>query len=238
MLPDWQTGIIRRVEQVNAATRSYFIELPAQTSFTFTPGQFVTLDLPIHEQRNRRWRSYSIASAPDGTNMIELIIVLVVGGAGTEYIFNKTDVGSELTLRGPQGVFVLPKDISEDLFLVCTGTGVAPFRSMIADLARNPRPHGPIHLIFGCRNQTEMLYRSELEAFAKELPDFHYHPTLSREDWGGARGYVHQIYESLCSSKQPANFMLCGWKAMIDEARHRIVDMGYEKKRIHLELYG
>jgi CDP-4-dehydro-6-deoxyglucose reductase len=238
MLPEWQTGIIRRVEQVNKATRSYFIELPSQEKFDFTPGQFVTLDLPIHEQRNRRWRSYSIASAPDGTNMIELLIVLVEGGAGTEYLFNKTDVGSELTLRGPQGVFVLPKDISENVFLVCTGTGVAPFRAMMADMVRNPRPHGPIHLIFGCRNQSELMYREELESLTKQVPDFHYHPTLSREQWDGKMGYVHPIYESLCADKQPAQFMLCGWKAMIDEARHRIQDMGYDRKKVHLELYG
>jgi ferredoxin-NADP reductase len=36
----------------------------------------------------------------------------------------------------------------------------------------------------------------------------------------------------------PANFYLCGWKNMIDEARQRIQEMGYDKKAIHLELYG
>src|SRR5215212_2662892 len=130
MLPEWQTGIVRRIESVNSATRSFFIELPMTERFDFRPGQFVTLDLPIHEQRNRRWRSYSIASAPDGTNVIELIIVLVAGGAGTTYLFNEVKEGSELTLRGPHGVFVLPPVLDEDLFLVCTGTGIAPFRSM------------------------------------------------------------------------------------------------------------
>jgi CDP-4-dehydro-6-deoxyglucose reductase len=238
MLPEWQTGIVRRIESVNAATRRYFIELPSVPRFDFKPGQFVTLDLPIHEQRNRRWRSYSIASAPDGSNVIELIIVLVEGGAGTTYLFNEVREGSEITLRGPHGVFILPEDLSEDVFLICTGTGVAPFRSMAAYLAANPKPHADIHLIFGCRNQSEMLYRDELEQLAAAMPNFHYHPTLSREDWGGRKGYVHAIYEELCCGRQPAHFMLCGWKAMIDEARQRILDMGYEKKRIHLELYG
>ena len=238
MLPEWKTGIVRRIESVNAATRSYFIELPSVTHFDFKPGQFVTLDLPIHEQRNRRWRSYSIASAPDGSNVIELVIVLVENGAGTPYLFNEITVGSELTLRGPHGVFVMPEDLSDDLFLICTGTGIAPFRSMAAHLAAHPRPHAPIHLIFGCRTQSEMLYRDELEQLADVIPDFHYHPTLSREDWSGRKGYVHAIYEELCQARQPAHFMLCGWKAMIDEAKHRILEMGYEKKRVHLELYG
>lgn len=238
MLPQWQTGIVCRIESLNAATRRFFIELPTVSRFDFKPGQFVTLDLPVHEQRNRRWRSYSIASAPDGRNIIELVIVLVPGGAGTTYLFEQVKVGSHLTLRGPHGVFTLPEDLSDDLFLICTGTGVAPFRSMAAWLATDPKPHGPIHLVYGCRTQNELLYREELEGYASRIHDFHYHPTLSREDWVGNRGYVHAIYERLCEHRQPAQFMLCGWKAMIDEAKHRILEMGYDKKRVHLELYG
>jgi CDP-4-dehydro-6-deoxyglucose reductase len=238
MLPEWQTSIVRQIDEVNAATRRYFLEMPGTERFDFKPGQFVTLDLPIHEQRNRRWRSYSIASAPDGSNVIELVIVLVEGGAGTTYLFNDIKEGSEITLRGPHGVFVLPELLDEEVFLICTGTGIAPFRSMAAYLKTHPKPHKDIHLIFGCRTQAEMLYREELESLAREVEGFHYHPTLSREDWSGRKGYVHAIYEELCGEKQPAQFMLCGWKAMIDEAKTRILAMGYEKKKIHLELYG
>ncbi len=238
MLPEWQTGIVVRIESVNAATRRFFIELPAVAHFHFRPGQFVTLDLPIHEQRNRRWRSYSIASAPGGGNLIELLIVHVEGGAGTTYLFKDIIVGSAITLRGPHGIFVLPQDLSEPLYLICTGTGVAPFRSMASWLAASGQPHGPVHLIYGCRNQSELFYREELEGLAATLPGFHYHPTLSRESWAGRSGYVHPIYEALCADRQPAQFMLCGWKAMLDEAKTRILAMGYEKKRIHIELYG
>lgn len=243
MLPQWQTGIVRRIEPVNEATRRFFIELPETERFDFKPGQFVTLDLPIHEQRNRRWRSYSIASPPDGSNLIELIIVLLEGGAGTNYLFHEIREGSTLTLRGPHGVFVMPDNLNgDDLFLICTGTGVAPFRSMAAYLAAHAReqpwPHGDIHLVYGCRTRRDLLYRDELEQYADLLPHFHYHPTLSREQWEGRCGYVHPIYEALCEKRQPAQFMLCGWKAMVDEAKARIIDMGYEKKRVHVELYG
>jgi len=244
MLPQWQTGIVRRIEPVNAATRRFFIELPETERFDFKPGQFVTLDLPIHEQRNRRWRSYSIASSPDGSNIIELIIVLLEGGAGTTYLFDEIKEGSTLTLRGPHGVFVMPQNLApgEDLFLICTGTGVAPFRSMAAHLAAHaeaqPWQHGTIHLVYGCRTQQDLFYREELESIAARLPQFQYHPALSREQWPGHCGYVHPIYEALCAARQPAQFMLCGWKAMVDEAKVRILEMGYEKKRIHIELYG
>jgi CDP-4-dehydro-6-deoxyglucose reductase len=238
MIPAWQTGIVKTIEQATPNTRRYFIELPETPSFDFKPGQFVTIDLPIHEQRNKRWRSYSIASTPDGTNLIELVIVLVEGGAGTNYFFNEVKEGTELTLRGPSGVFVLPEALDKDMLMICTGTGIAPFRSMLYYIHNHQIPHKNLHLIFGTRKQEDLLYAEEMRELQKVMPGFTYHPTLSREEWDGYKGYVHQIYESLCCENQPANFMLCGWRNMIDEAKAKILEMGYDKKDIHLELYG
>ena len=126
----WRIGKVIKIEQQTYNTRRFFIQVPELTSFDFKSGQFVTLDLPIHEKPNKRWRSYSISSWADGSNVFELCIVLLEGGAGTTYLFNEIKEGSELTLRGPVGVFTLPEPIEKDLFLICTGTGIAPFRSM------------------------------------------------------------------------------------------------------------
>ncbi|HPH98950.1 MAG TPA: FAD-binding oxidoreductase, partial [Chitinophagaceae bacterium] len=115
MLQPWQKAKVLRIEQATPNTRRFWIEIIDVPIFNFQPGQFVTLDLPIHEQRNKRWRSYSIASWPDNTNVIELLIVFSEHGAGTQYLFNEAHEGSELTLRGPQGVFVLPTIIDKDL---------------------------------------------------------------------------------------------------------------------------
>lgn len=237
MVPQWQTGIVKRIEQATHNTRRFWVELPDSPSFSFRPGQFVTLDLPIHEQRNKRWRSYSIADMPGG-NTIELLIVYLPTGLASEYLFNKVEVGSSLTLRGPQGIFVLPETLDRDLFLVCTGTGIAPFRSMLQTIAAEGRPHNNVHLIFGTRTQADLLYYDELKRLEQTMKEFFYHPTLSREQWNGDMGYVHLVYEKLCAARQPATFMLCGWRAMIDEAKQRLLAMGYDKKEIHSELYG
>ena len=238
MVPQWQKAIVKRIEQATPGTRRYWIELPETESFDFKPGQFVTLDLPIHEKRNKRWRSYSIASMPDGSNIIELVIVYLEGGLGTDYIFRDVEVGSELILRGPQGVFVLPDELPQDLFMICTGTGIAPFRSMVKYVKKHLLPHNNIYLIFGTRTQEDLLYYDELRKLDDEMEKFHYHPTLSREKWFGRTGYVHPVYEQLAKNKPDAKFMLCGWKVMVDEAKKRILEMGYDKKAIHLELYG
>jgi glycine betaine catabolism B len=238
-LQPWQKGKIIRIEDETAGTKRFWIEIPDIKSFDFIPGQFITFDLPIHEKPNKRVRSYSIASWPDGTNVIELVIVLLEGGAATAYLFNEVSVGSELTFRGPQGVFILKEDdLQKDIFLICTGTGIAPFRSMVHHIKIHNIPHKNIYLLFGTRTQKDLLYFHELTQLQKVLPGFFYMPTLSREEWEGRRGYVHSIYEELCDGRQPASFFLCGWKNMIDEAKKRIIEMGYDKKAIHQELYG
>lgn len=234
----WRTGKVIRIENETPATRRYWIQVTELEVFDFKPGQFVTLDLPIHEKPNKRWRSYSIASWPDGTNIFELVIVLNTEGAGTTYLFNEITEGSELIFRGAQGVFTLPEVLDTDTFLICTGTGIAPFRSMVHYIKLHAVPHLNIYLIFGSRTQQDLLYYKELNELQKNLPGFHYIPTLSREEWAGRTGYVHSIYEELCSNRQPAKFYLCGWKNMIDEAKKRIAEMGYDKKAIHQELYG
>lgn len=237
LLP-WLVGKVIRIENETADTRRFWIEVPGVTSFDFIPGQFVTLDLPIHEKPNKRWRSYSISSWPDGTNIFELIIVLDNRGSGTPYLFNEVQVGTEIPLRGPQGVFTLKEPLNEDLILICTGTGIAPFRSMIHYIKNNNISHENIYLVFGCRTKSSLLYYDEMIQLQKDIPGFHYIPTLSREQWSGHTGYVHAVYELLCIDKKPASFFLCGWKGMIDEARKRITDMGYDKKVIHFEIYG
>jgi ferredoxin-NADP reductase len=234
----WRTGKVIRIENETPATRRYWIQVPELEIFDFKPGQFVTLDLPIHEKPNKRWRSYSIASWPDGTNVFELVIVLNTEGAGTTYLFNEITVGSDLIFRGAQGVFTLPESMDTDTFFICTGTGIAPFRSMAQYIKLHNVPHQNIYLIFGSRTQQDLLYYNELNELQQNLPGFHYIPTLSREEWTGRKGYVHTIYEELCSNRQPAKFYLCGWKNMIDEAKKRITEMGYDRKAIHQELYG
>jgi len=244
----WRTGKVIRISDETYNTRRFWIQVPELENFDFKAGQFVTIDFPIHEKPNKRWRSYSIASWPDGSNIFELLVVLLEGGAGTTYLFNEVKEGSELTYRGPQGVFTLPEPIDRDLFFVCTGTGIAPFRSMANYIQLHDVPHKNIYLVFGCRTQKDLLYYDEMKAMENKLENFFYLPTLSREGWDGHTGYVHSLYEEICNKNKeacedleelkPAKFYLCGWKAMIDDAKKKIIELGYDRKAIHQELYG
>jgi ferredoxin-NADP reductase len=179
-LQPWRKGKVIDIIQETHNTRRFYIEIPELDQFDFEPGQFITFDLPIHEKPNKRVRSYSIASWPNGTNVLELVIVLLEGGLGTTYLFTKVDVGSELTLRGPQGVFTLDDDIlKKEILMICTGTGIAPFRSMVHHIKNHNIPHNKIYLLYGTRTQKDLLYYDEFKNF--ELEGFQYIPTLSRE---------------------------------------------------------
>ena len=237
-LQPWLTGKVTRIIDVTHNTRRFWVQVPELDKFEFKAGQFVTLDLPIHEKKNKRWRSYSIASWPDDTNVFELLIVLDPNGLGTPYLFNNVTIGSELKFRGPQGVFTLKPPLEKDIFMICTGTGIAPFRSMLHDIKNKQVPHRNIYLVFGTRTKNDLLYFDELTSLQKQIESFYFIPTLSRESWDGNTGYVHAVYESLCMERKPAEFFLCGWKGMIDDAEKIILDMGYEKKDIHIEIYG
>ncbi|MEI8059037.1 MAG: FAD-binding oxidoreductase [Ferruginibacter sp.] len=240
----WRIAKVIRIENETFNTRRYWMQVPELEMFDFIPGQFVTLDLPIHEKKNKRWRSYSISSWPDGTNIFELVIVLLEEGMGTNYLFNEVKVGDELSFRGPVGVFTLPDHLVTDYYFICTGTGIAPFRSMLHGIANKAVPHTNVYLIFGTRKKENLLYFEELKTLADNNPGLNYIPVLSREEWDGAHGYVHQVYSDLINQKRidgalpPANFYLCGWKNMIDEAKKTITELGYDRKAIHQEIYG
>ena len=236
----WFSSKVIKIQQEAENTNRLWLQIPELERFDFRPGQFVTMDLPIHEKKNKRWRSYSIASPPDGSNVVELVIVYVPDGLGTNYIWKNISEGSTIMLRGPLGFFNLPDELDRDICLVCTGTGIAPFRSMLMDLKNNPRPHKNIFLLFGTRYIKDILYYQELQDSSKEIEGLTYYPVLSREsspDYTGHKGYVHAVYEEIFADKRPAHFYLCGWRNMITEARTRLTNMGYDRKAVHFELY-
>ncbi|TVR78038.1 MAG: oxidoreductase [Chitinophagaceae bacterium] len=241
MATNWKKAVITDIIDETPTTKRFFLSLEDETVFDFIPGQFITLDLPIAEKPSKRWRHYSIASNPKGDNTVELVIVLVEGGLGTNFLFKEACLGTSFPVRGPLGKFTLKPNPDNEICFICTGTGIAPFRSMLLDFYENNAEHPPVKLIFGTRNIENILYYEEMKSLERKMKNFDYYPVLSREsstEWDGRKGYVHPVYEELFKDKRPADFYLCGWKNMIQEARNRLQDMGYSRNNIHVEIYG
>jgi phenol/toluene 2-monooxygenase (NADH) P5/A5 len=228
--------VINVINETDVVKR-FFIKVPDEMYFTFIAGQFVRLDLPIdHKEIDR---SYSIASPPSDDNIFELLIVLKPTGIGTNYLFHHVEKGSAIKVSKALGKFRLPEIIDLDICFVCTGTGIAPLRSMLLDLFNKNIPHKNIFLIFGNRFEKDILYRKEMEKLEQKHPEFKFIPVLSRDNpgWSGHKGYVHEVYEKMFAHHPGIYFYLCGWKEMLREARERIAAMGYDKKHIKFEVY-
>lgn len=206
----------------------------------FIPGMLVQLCMKPGEEGSVV-RNYSVASWPDGSNKFELIITYLEGGAMSEYLFKEAKVGDEFVYRGPIGVYTLPDVIDRDIIFVSTGSGISPFRSMINWIAENGIPHKNIKLYFGTRTQEDICYWEEMKLLESILPNFEFIPVLSREEWKGKSGYVHEHYlnvvDSMVGPKPLVYF--CGWSKMIDEGRQHLAERGFEMMDdIRVEIFG
>jgi len=201
----------------------------------YLSGQFTIIDF---ESINHTYstRSYSISDWRND-HLIEICVVLKSDGAATPLLFSKKE-GDLLKISFAQGRFVLPEPITENpICFICTGTGVAPFRTMIKDLLINKNFKSNIDLFFGGRNQADLLFKKEFETLSETYPNFHYFPSLSREKWDYLQGYVHEHYLTHYKHKPEALFYICGWTKMVKEARDHLKELGYTRKEIKIELY-
>ncbi len=223
------------IKEEAPGVKRFFLKYPNEVELRFDAGQFVMFDLPIDAKYTNR--SYSIASAPSEDNVLELVIVINPQGLGTPHLFENVQVGSILKTSIPLGKFKLDEDLNRHICFICTGTGIAPFRSMIFDIFNKKRIFQQITLIFGVRTQKDILYRKEFEELEKSENNFKFIPVLSREKWEGKTGYVHDVYLDLF--KEPGNhlFYLCGWANMLKEARENLKEMVYDRKQIRFESY-
>lgn len=237
----WYQGVVESVMSLTPTVKQITLMLPEDQEFAFVPGQFVTMDLPVGEKRLDRWRSYSIANAPDASGKLEFCIVQFLGGLGSHYLCEKIKVGDTVKFKGPDGGFVLPAKLPESLIFIATGTGVAPFRSMILELEKHPESFPEIHLIFGTRRHEDLLYHEYFIELEQKYPGFRYSVALSREEKAGfVHGYVHEIYQSENYDISPdTQIFICGWSKMIDQAVEiLLLQKKVNKEQIRFELYG
>jgi ferredoxin-NADP reductase len=225
--------IITKIIQETPLVKRFILEYPFDVSFK--PGQFVILKFEGLDHKFDT-RSYSIAGQVS-TNSLELCVVIIPEGAATPILFNCRE-GDTLLSSLPDGRFTLPDEpIEKNLFFICTGTGVAPFRCMVRELLEERGHTLPVKLFFGCRKEEDILYREEFEDLQKQYPNFSYYPVLSRQDWPGLTGYVHPYYLKELEIIDNGLFYLCGWTEMIKETRDNIKALGYTRQDIRVEFY-
>jgi len=227
-------------------------QLPA-----FTPGQYATLGLRGTAHRHERsdteesppndpskmiMRAYSVASSSIANEYLEFYVGLVRSGSLSPRLLALRP-GDKLWISERfRGMFTLaevPEKYSA--VLIATGTGVAPYMSMIrTELARGLKRRFAV--FHGAYHSYDLGYHSELSALAAVSPNFTYAPTLSHAHeepvpWRGYQGFVQKLWADGVLEKAwgfrptPDNthVFLCGNPFMIEEMTEILLGEGFEK---------
>ena len=145
--------------------------------------------------------------------------------------------GDKLQIQGPLGRFGLKKPLPRRIVFVATGTGIAPFRSMIHQLFKEETDRD-LWLLFGNRYITDILYDKEWKALATQHKNFHYVPTVSRSsEYEGEKVYVQKLLPKYLDSTGDTHIFICGLTNMINEVQKVAAEMGFAKEQIFFEKY-
>jgi ferredoxin-NADP reductase len=227
-----QARLIEWIE-IAPGVRHFVFEAPEIHRLDFAPGQFVSFSDMV--QGKEITRAYSIASAPSEGNRFELCLNRVEDGAFSPHLFDLAP-GDSVQMQRPLGQFVL-RQPPRDTVMVATGTGIAPFRSMLRAHLSEDSP--AFTLLFGVRYESHLLYREEFEETARRFPRFFFRPTLTQPGpgWKGRVGRVQAHLAEAIAGRRDIDVFLCGLKPMVDDVRRILKDMGFDRKQIRYEKY-
>ena len=255
-------------EEINPQLHIVRVESEAPL-FDFKPGQFAVLGLlgaaprvpeasaedPLPDPAKLIRRAYSISSSSVEKGYLEFYITLVASGALTPRLF-ALGYGSRLFL-GPKasGLFTLDRVApGKAIVLVATGTGLAPYMSMLRTLLIEDTQR-PFVVLHGARYSWDLGYRAELETLARFRPNFTYIPTITRPEedahFHGPVGRIQTLLEAGLVEQRSgvqldaavADVFLCGNPEMIQIVKELLAPRGYTADQgkvsgtLHVEEY-
>ena len=240
----YNASLVRRVDQHESLAYVWvrFDEDPTP----FAPGQYMTIGVFVDGKIVQR--PYSVASAPGtaGDTGYEFYLRLVQGGTFTPLLWDLPE-GHRMRMIGPKGKFTLQPDDDRVHLFISSGTGNAPFVSMIRDLMAAGSTRRAIFMN-GVSHARDLGYRDLIEGW-EASGDFPvtFVPTVSRPDdplnadWTGRTGRVESIvapvFADLGLSTSDTVAYLCGNPDMILSAEQTLLDLGLPEDAVHKELY-
>lgn len=223
----------QRITDLHTWTPSLFsFRCTRDAGFRFTAGQFARLGVR-KANGSIVWRGYSMVSSPFD-EFLEFFSIVVPGGEFTSQLSQLT-VGDEILIeKQAHGFLTLDRFVDgESLWLLSTGTGVAPFLSMLQDF-EIWRRFERIVLVYSVRYAAELAYKDLLnevltrEYVAEYAHKFTFVPVVTREDVAGCLGVrITDLLISGCLEKhvglsmtaQSSRVMLCGNPQMVEDCR-------------------
>jgi benzoate/toluate 1,2-dioxygenase reductase subunit len=198
----------------------------------FLPGQYVNVTASTETVK----RPYSFTSAP-GADVATFLIRNVPGGKMSNYLEAKAKTGDRLVLNGPFGSFYLRAPRRPILFLA-GGTGIGPIVSMLEYLAAWGADDQPVRLVYGVRDDADLVDVERIEALSAHIPNFTYDTTCSAP---GSRhpltGHVTDHFSAGVLNNGNVDVYLCGPPEMVESGRQHVAKLGLSPANIHFEKF-
>ncbi|MFL5754751.1 MAG: FAD-binding oxidoreductase [Chloroflexota bacterium] len=240
----YNASLVRR-EDLTESLAYFWVRFDGEPT-PFEPGQYMTIGVMADGRLVQR--PYSVASSPTlaGTDGYEMYVRLVNEGQFTPLLF-RSPLGQRMRMIGPKGKFTLEPDDDRVHLFISSGTGNAPFVSMMRRLIEAGRPRRTV-FINGVSYVHELGYRDLIEGWAKSgAYPVTYVPTVSRPrdpmnaGWDGRIGRAEVALPEILDEfdLQPGNAIayICGNPDMIAAADALLVERGFPEEQIRKELY-
>jgi ferredoxin-NADP reductase len=224
----WQEATVMAIGEETASAKTFRLRLPGPS--THLAGQHYILRLTAPDGYTAQ-RSYSVASAPDGSAHIDLTIERLPGGEVSEFMHDVVVVGDLLEVRGPiGGWFVWRAD--QPALLVGGGSGVVPLMAMLR-YARQRDAGDLLRLLVSVRRPEDLYY-------ARELPGPQSTVVYSRVT---PAGYARPPGRLTPRDLEPilledATVYICGSSPFADAATDAAVAIGVPVDHIRVERFG
>ena len=204
----------------------------------FRAGQYVNLFVDIDGVSTSR--PYSISSAP-GKPYWDLTVRRMKDGFVSGYLLDRVKVGDVFESTGPSGSFYHdPLMDTDDLVLLAGGSGITPFASIIREAAEK-KPPFKVHLIYGSRDTSDIIFEAELKDSADSHPSFRADFVISEPaaEWAGPCGFLDaEMISSLVGSLEGKTFYICGPEPMYPLCEGALKGLGVPARLVRKEVYG
>ncbi len=206
--------------------------------FTFEPGQFLTVGVPVDGKAVKR--SYSIASSPCCQGWCEITVKQAPHGVVSGYLHEQVREGDLLDVSAAYGRFTFRGTEAKDVVFIAGGVGITPLMSAIRYLTDQSWP-GEIFLVYACARRSDIIFCEELNYLQHRHPNLHVTVVLSKEespDWAGPRGHITaELLKSAVPDTAARRVHLCGPPAMMESVKAALIELGVPSAQIQTEAF-
>ncbi|WSF21359.1 FAD-binding oxidoreductase [Streptomyces sp. NBC_01353] len=208
------------------------VTLHPHLPYEHAAGQYVSVETPWYP---KQWRSYSPANAPREDGTLTFHVRAVPGGSVSKALVHQAAVGDVVHLGAPMGDMVLDAAVHSDLLCVAGGTGLAPIRALIEEVARRGGRH-QVDLFLGARTGAELYGVDDMLRMAQRHHWLTVRGAVSDEYIPGIRGSLPQVLAEYGPWYQHDAF-LSGPAPMVTSARQTLMLGGTSPDRIHYDPF-